>query len=100
MSLTSVLLTAFCMALIGWRILDPVGSYEMLFWSIDGILGLFQYNTVLTRGTSIWLLDQFNSVMTGIVLTSTFSLAVKTIRWTIVTTFRLILGNKRNEKHT
>jgi hypothetical protein len=67
-------------ALLGWRLVDPKGSYAALYdvshYLTDAIAGY----EVLTRFISLVLVDQFNGLMLGIAVTAFIYVALGAVR--------------------
>ena len=74
------LLGGLATALLGWRMVDPKGSYAALYdvshYLTDAVAGY----EVLTRLISLVLVDQFNGLMLGVAVTAFFYVALGALR--------------------
>lgn len=67
-------------ALLGWRMLDPKGSYAALYDMSHSLTDAVAGYEVLTRFISIVLVDQFNGLMMGIAVTAFIYVILSVLR--------------------
>lgn len=74
------LLGALATAILGWRMVDPKGSYATLYDASHYLTDFVAGQEVLTRFISLVLVDQFNGVMLGVAVTAFFYVALGALR--------------------
>lgn len=67
-------------ALLVWRLVDPKGSYAVLYDLSHQAAGYVSGYEVLTRFVSLVLLDQFNGLMLGVAMTALLYMMLSSLR--------------------
>ncbi|MEL7149828.1 MAG: hypothetical protein AAGK71_03795 [Pseudomonadota bacterium] len=67
-------------ALLGWRMVDPKGSYAALYDASHMLTDAVAGYEILTRLISLVLVDQFNGLMLGVAVTAFLYMALGGIR--------------------
>lgn len=73
------LLGGAALALLGWRIWDPKGSYATLYDASHVLTEPIAGYEFLTRFVSIVLVDQFNGLMLGVAVTAFLYFAMSSL---------------------
>lgn len=74
------LLGGLATALLGWRMIDPKGSYAALYDASHYLTDAVAGYEVLTRFISLVLVDQFNGLMLGVAVTAFLYMALGGLR--------------------
>ena len=74
------LLGGLATALLGWRMIDPKGSYAALYDASHYLTDAVAGYEVLTRLISLVLVDQFNGLMLGVAATAFLYMALSCLR--------------------
>ena len=74
------LLGSLATAILGWRMVDPKGSYAALYDASHYLTDYVAGYEVLTRFISIVLVDQFNGLMLGVAVTAFAYVALSALR--------------------
>lgn len=67
-------------ALLGWRMIDPKGSYAALYDASHYLTDAVAGYEVLTRFISLVLVDQFNGLMLGVAVTAFLYMVLGAVR--------------------
>ena len=74
------LLGGLATALLGWRMVDPKGSYAALYDASHYLTDVVAGYEVLTRFISLVLVDQFNGLMMGVAVTAFLYMGLSALR--------------------